>query len=166
MMEKNPDDRFQSMGEVIRTLEAWLGVYRTGTFTPNEEHISKLESCTIQFNTANMAHLRRRLIGGFYALLGLSSVLILFFGNLQWVFGLAGLGVQSAAVYFVLVGAAKQGPLFTRTRIFVNGLSWGDWAVGIATFSLCCMLLAMLNVFWIWLGFGLIGVGLAIALRL
>jgi len=166
MMEKNPDDRFQSMGEVIRTLEAWLGVYRTGTFSPNEEHISKLESCTSQFNTAKIALLRRRLITGFYALLGLSSVLILFFGNLQWVFGLAGLGVQSALVYFVLVGVARQGPLFTRSRIFINGLSCGDWVVGIATFSLFCMLLAMLKVFWIWLGFGLIGVGVAIALRL
>src|SRR5262249_47771670 len=32
MMAKNADDRFQTMGEVIRTLEAWLGIHHAGTF--------------------------------------------------------------------------------------------------------------------------------------
>ena len=43
MMAKDADDRFQSMGEVIRTLEAWLGVHHAGTFSPHEEQISRLE---------------------------------------------------------------------------------------------------------------------------
>jgi serine/threonine protein kinase len=166
MMAKNPDDRFQSMNEVIRTLEAWLGVHHSGTFLPQEEQIAKLENYTSQFNNSTMALLRRRLITGFFALLALSAVLILFFGKLQWVFGLVGLGVQSTAAYFVIDGIARRGHFFTRTRQFVSGLTFGDWTVVLATFSLSCILLAMLNVFWIWLGFGLIGAGLAFALRL
>jgi serine/threonine protein kinase len=166
MMAKNPDDRFQNMNEVIRTLEAWLGVHHSRTFTPQEEQISKLEEFTHQFNNATMALLRRRLITGFFALLALSSVLILFFGKLQWVFGLVGLGVQTAAAYFVIDGITRRGHFFTRTRQFVSGFTFGDWTVALAAFSLSCISLAMLNVFWIWLGFGLIGAGLAFALRL
>src|SRR4029079_10917621 len=36
MMAKNADDRFQSMSEVIRTLEGWLGIQHAGTFCPHE----------------------------------------------------------------------------------------------------------------------------------
>jgi serine/threonine protein kinase len=165
MMAKHPDDRFQSMSEVIRTLEAWLGVHHAGTFSPQEEQISKLESYTLQFNDAASVVLRRRLIAGFFTTLTLAIVLILFFGKLVWAFGLVGLGIESTAAYFLLDGVARRGHLFTRTRQFLCGLSWGDWAVGIASLSLFCILLAMLKVFWIWIGFGLIGVGLAFALR-
>ena len=65
MMAKNADDRFQSMGEVIRTLEAWLGVQHAGTFSPHEEQISRLEGYVHQFNHAPTAVLRRRVVGGF-----------------------------------------------------------------------------------------------------
>ncbi|MCI0703152.1 MAG: serine/threonine protein kinase, partial [Planctomycetia bacterium] len=65
MMEKSPDDRFQTMGEVVRTLEGWLGVHHAGTFSPREEQISKLEGYVLQFNTCVSAILRGRLIAGF-----------------------------------------------------------------------------------------------------
>ena len=63
------------------------------------------------------------------------------------------------------MGVARRGHLFTRTRQFVLGLSWGDWAIGAASIGLFSILLAMLGAFWIWTGFGLIGIGLAFALR-
>jgi serine/threonine protein kinase len=165
MMAKNPDDRFQSMGEVIRTLETWLGVHSAGTFSPQEEQIAKLETYTVQFNDSTTVILRRRLLTGFFTALTLTIVMILFFGKLTWAFGLVGLGLESAGAYFLLDGIARRGHLFTRTRHFLCGLSWGDWAVGLASFALACILLAMLNVLWIWVGFGLIGIGLSFALR-
>ncbi len=165
MMEKSADDRFQTMSEVIRTLEAWLGVHHAGTFSPQEEQITRFEGHVQEFNSTSLAVLRRRLIGGFFATLALSAVLILFFGKPVWAFGLVGLGVQSALAYFVIDGLSRRGYLFQRTQQFLAGLSWGDWLVGTATFVLFCIVLAMLKVFWIWTGFGLIGIGLAFALR-
>jgi eukaryotic-like serine/threonine-protein kinase len=165
MMEKHADDRYQSMGEVIRTLEAWLGVQHTGTFSPHEEQIARLEGYVSQFNNAPTAVLKRRILTGFFATFSLCLVLIAFFGKLVWAFGLLGLVVQTGLVYFVLDGIARRGPLFRRTRQFLFGLSWGDWAVVAASMSLFYVLLAMLNVLWMWTGFGLIGVGLAFALR-
>ena len=41
MMAKEPGDRFADMGEVVRTLEEWLGVRPTaGRFAPREEQIA------------------------------------------------------------------------------------------------------------------------------
>src|SRR5262249_13642219 len=76
MMAKSADDRFQSMGEVIRTLEAWLGVQHAGTFCPQEEQINRLEGYVHQFNAAPTAVLRRRLLTGFFVAIALTAVLI------------------------------------------------------------------------------------------
>lgn len=165
MMAKNADDRYQTMGEVIRTLEDWLGIQRTGSFSPHEEQITRLEGYVHQFNHAPTAVLRRRIVTGFFATVSLVSVLVAFFGKLVWAFGLLGLMGEVGLAYFVIDGVARRGHLFTRTRQFVFGLSWGDWAIGVASLALFAILLAMAHAFWIWIGFGLIGAGLAFALR-
>ncbi|HSQ57205.1 MAG TPA: serine/threonine-protein kinase, partial [Gemmata sp.] len=165
MMAKQADDRYQTMGEVIRTLEDWLGVHHAGTFSPREEQITKLEEYVRQFNEAPTAVLRRRILDASFGSLAVLLVLIAFFGNIAWAFGLIGMGLQAGAAYFVIDGIARRGYLFTRTRQFLLGLTWGDWIVGFAGMGLFCVLLAMLHVFWIWVGFGVIGVALALALR-
>ena len=165
MMAKDPADRYQDMGEVVRTLEAWLGVHHTGTFSPQEEQISRLEGSVFQFNTCGSAVLRGRLISGFFGTVALSAVLLAFFGQLGWAFGAFGLAAQASLAYFVLDGATRRGHLFGCARRFGGGMGWSDLAVGVAGFAMFCILLAVLKVFWIWVGFGLIGVGLAFALR-
>jgi hypothetical protein len=165
MMAKDPADRFQDMGEVVRTLEAWLGVHHTGTFSPQEEQISRLEGYVFQFNACASAVFRGRLISGFFGAVALAAVLLAFFGKLGWAFGVFGLALETSVAYFVLDGAMRRGHVFGRVRKFVGGMSWGDLAVGVAAFGMFCLLLALLKVFWIWAGFGLIGVGIALALR-
>ena len=165
MMEKNADDRFQSMGELVRTLEAWLGVHHSGSFSPAEEQIAKLETYVIEFNTAPTAVLRGRLVKGFTAGVLLVGVLLLFFGKFAWSFGLLGLLAQTSLAYFMLDGFARKGHLFTRVRQFLFGLTWWDWLVGTAGLAMFGVLLALMKVFWIGCGFGLIGVALAFALR-
>ncbi len=125
MMAKNADDRFQSMSEVIRTLEAWLGIQHAGTFCPHEEQISRLEGYVHQFNHAQTAVLRRRILTGFFAGVALTALMIAFFGKLVWAFGLIGLVVQAALAYFVLDGVARRGHLFARARQFVIGVVLG-----------------------------------------
>jgi serine/threonine protein kinase len=165
MLAKDAADRFQNMGEVVRTLEAWLGVRHAGVFCPQDDQINRIEAFVHQFNTAPTAHLRGRVVGGFFAVVALAFVLLLFFGKYPWAFGVAGLAVQATLVYFVLNGVARRTYLFTRVRELAFGLSWGDYLVAAAGLSLFAILLWMLNVFWMWVAFGLLGFAAAFALR-
>ena len=165
MMAKDPNDRFQDMSEVVRTLEAWLGVHHTGTFSPQEEQIAKLEGYVFQFNTCGTVVLRNRAISGFFGAVALSAVLLAFFGKIGWAFGVFGHALQAAIAYFILDGATRRGHLFTSARRFLGGMGLSDLAVSVSGFAMFCILLALLKVFWIWVGFGLIGVALAFILR-
>ena len=79
MLAKDPRDRFQSMGEVIRTLEQWLGVRHAGTFNPRDEQIEQLEGFVERFHAAPSAVLKSRVVA--WALGGcfLAATLMLFF---------------------------------------------------------------------------------------
>ena len=43
MVAKKREDRYADMGEVIKALEAFLGIESSGPFTPREEHADLLE---------------------------------------------------------------------------------------------------------------------------
>ncbi|WP_439624403.1 serine/threonine-protein kinase [Gemmata sp.] len=165
MMAKDAGDRFQTMDEVIRTLEMWLGETHTGSFSPREEQITMMEKFVGQFNAAPAAVLRGRVLKGSVAAVAIAALLLTFFGRAAWALGLFGLVAQAALAYFVIDGVARRGFLFTRTRQFLMGLSWGDWGVGVAGLGLFALMLAMLGQFWIWAGFGAVGAALAFALR-
>jgi len=165
MMAKSPHDRPQSMDEVIRTLEAWLGIRTARDFCPQEEQIAQLESYAHAWNAAPKSVLRTRAIRGFTGLVFLVSLLLLFFGRGTWSIGVASLLLQSAAAYFVIHGVANKGLLFTRAKQFALGLGWWDWGLAVAGAGLFALLLAMTGTLWMWLGFGVIGVGLAFALH-
>ncbi|HXD86767.1 MAG TPA: serine/threonine-protein kinase [Urbifossiella sp.] len=165
MMAKSPGDRYQSMDEVIRTLEAWLGIRSGGSYCPREEEITRLEGIVHAYNTAPKAVLRTRVLQGYLGVVFFTSILLLFFGRAGWSLGVISLLVQSALAYFVIDGVANKGPLFSRVRQFLWGLSWWDWGIALAGVGLFALLLAMSGLFWMWLGFGIIGVGLAVGVH-
>ena len=43
MLAKDPDERYQSMDEVIAALEGFLGMSRSGTFDPSDHETEQLE---------------------------------------------------------------------------------------------------------------------------
>src|SRR5262249_18011890 len=141
MMAKDPRERFADMGEVVRTLEAWLGVQHAGTFSPHEELIDKLEGYVLAYNTAGTAVLRGRILKGAFSASPLTAVLLLFFGKIGWASGVLGFALQSALAYFVLDGVARKGPLYARVRQFVLGLSRWDVGIGLAAVGLFGLLL-------------------------
>jgi serine/threonine protein kinase len=52
MLAKKPEERYPDMGAVIEALQNYLGVSRTGPFTPREEHADALEKSLRQFNAS------------------------------------------------------------------------------------------------------------------
>lgn len=167
MMAKQAGERYQTMREVVRVLEQWLGIqhHGGGRLAAGEEQIATLERSVDQFNLAPTAVLRTKLLTGFISTCVLTAVMMTFVGRLGWAFGLAGLIVQAAGFYFLLNGAARKTYLFRRVKQVSSGCSIGDWLVAFAMLALFAILLWMLKLFWMWVGFGLIAAAFAVALR-
>ena len=166
MMAKEAADRFPDMGEVVRTLEDWLGVRSGGGgFVPREEQIARLEGFAHAFATATAAVLRGRLVAGLVVGTTALAALLLFFGKLAWASALLGMLAQAGLAYFVLSGLAARGPVFARVRQFAFGLGWADLGIAAAGFVLFLLLLGMSGVFWHWAGAGAVGVAVAVGLR-
>jgi len=88
-------------------------------------------------------------------------VLLLFFGQVQWSFGLAALVVQAAVAYFFLNGYSKRTYLFRRIAKFASGMSVGDWVVAAGAVGLFVAFLWVSKLLILWAGFGLIGTAVA-----
>lgn len=168
MMAKSLSDRYASMGEVVRTLEQWLGVHttNTGTFSAQDDEIEQLEIHVHNFNEAPTAVLKTRVVTGLISVSVLVAVLFMFLGKLGWAFGIAGMVLQGTFAYFVLNGIANKTYLFRRLRQFAFGLTAWDYSIAFASLGLFALLLGMSNLLGMWVGFGMIGTGLAFALRL
>ena len=164
MMAKLPGDRYPAMGDVVRTLENWLGVKSAGRFIPREDQIAEVETLATRFRTAPAAIARQRVVGGFVSGCALTSVLLAFFGHTTWAFGCAGLVVQAGLGYFILDGWTRNTDLARRVRRFVRGSSGGDWVVALGAAGLFAAFLWMSQLLGVWVGFGLLGLAAAVAL--
>ncbi|MFO0798955.1 MAG: serine/threonine-protein kinase [Gemmataceae bacterium] len=166
MMAKDAADRFPDMGEVVRTLEDWLGVRSSaGGFVPREEQITRLEGFAHAFLTAPAAVLRGRVVAGGVAGTVALAALLLFFGKLLWAFALVAGLAQFGLACFVMNGVSARGPVFTRVRQFLAGLGWADRGIVAAGAGLFLLLLAMSGALWYAAGAGVVGLALALVVR-
>lgn len=160
MVAKAPEDRYQSMAEVAKALEQYLGVETSGPFTPSEEHADRLEQAVNHFNASPAARLRSKGLFGGAALLGLVALALLFVSP-AWAGAAAGLGMLTAAAYFVIGGVAQKTHLFAKVRQLAFGASWSDWAMASIGALLFLAVLYLFGWLWIWLGVLVLAVLLA-----
>ncbi len=161
MLAKHPEDRYPHMAAVVRALEEWLGIHPDGGWTPSEEQIDRLRAYARQFHRVPVARLRRRVLVSAMSLWLLGAVLIPFFAHPRWLFGWITLLVVTAVARFVWHGLTDPGPLFIRVRRFVFGMSAGDWLLVVAAVAVGIAVLAICQILQLWLGFALVGIGLA-----
>lgn len=164
LMAKKPSDRPRSMGEVIRTLEGWLGVRTNGPVVPRADQIAEVERLTAAFFASPAAHARTRMVNGFVSAVAVAGVLLLFFGKVQYAFGVAGMLVQAAAAYFVIHGWTRKTYFFGRVRRFATGMSVGDWLVAAGAVGLFVAFLWLSGLLPVWVGLGLFGMAAAVLL--
>ncbi|MCU0703578.1 MAG: serine/threonine protein kinase [Fimbriiglobus sp.] len=164
MMAKRADERPRSMGEVIRTLEGWLGVRTHGPVVPRAEQIVEVERLTAAFFASPAAHSRARAVNGFVSAAAVAAVLLLFFGKVPYAFGVAGMLVQAAIAYFVIHGLTRKTYFYGRVRRFAAALSVGDWLVATAAAGLFAAFLWLSGLLAVWVGLGLIGMAAAVVL--
>jgi serine/threonine protein kinase len=164
MLAKKPEDRYQTMDEVIAALEGYLGILQAGPFTPKEEHADRLEKAAQKFNAASKRGLKKLAALGFLAACVLGVVGCGVAGAYPWAGGFLGLLLATPVVSFVVSGLYSRSHLFAKVRQLVFGSRVADWLTWVGGGILLLLALWVFGILWHFLGFALLGVGLAFVL--
>jgi serine/threonine protein kinase len=158
MMAKKPEERYQTMAEVVETLERILGVESSKTFSPKDEHVRALEGAAAEFNSAKFAKIRRYSTLGFLgACMGGAVICALpQVGHPLFAGGLVGFAVLTTLFYQALLGVTRKTHLFSRVRQFAFGARLADWLKVLAGFAVLILLLVAFKLHWVWLGFAVV----------
>ncbi|WP_157665078.1 serine/threonine-protein kinase [Mariniblastus fucicola] len=159
MMAKKPEDRYQSIGELIEDLEAFLGIKSSTAFTPDEADAEAIESACKSFNAPSTAKLRGVLPLALFA----GSILLAFltfFVSWKLATGFLLMPLFAVAAYFVASGLNHESVLFEKSRelFYRSGIfAWIKW-----TFAALLLVVAsfLVGTFPHWLLLGVLGAAL------
>jgi serine/threonine protein kinase len=158
MMAKKPEDRYQTMEDVILALEAYLGVDRDGPFNPKEEQADELEKFVCQFNVRSKGKRKKALALGFFGACVVGIVGAAVAGSAALAGGLLGLMVTAPLAYFVFHGLFTGGVVFPKARELVTGMKLTDWLQWVAGGVLFLATLFLFGLLWSWLAFCILAV--------
>jgi hypothetical protein len=164
MMAKKPEDRYQTMDEVIAALEGFLGVQQAGPFNPKEEQADELEKYTCQFNVRSKGKLKGVLSLGFFAACVVGIIGAAVAGVPALAGGIIGLMLMTPVAYFVIQGTLTGGVVSQRVRGLVFGMRFFDWLMWVCGGLLFLVTLFLFGLLWSWLGFALLAVVLGFLL--
>ncbi|MBI5154366.1 protein kinase [Candidatus Poribacteria bacterium] len=164
MLEKEAANRYPSMGEVIKDIEAYLGLEsEKGPYTPREEHLQVLEQRQAEFYSVPMLAKRRTGLLAFFGVMALAFVACVFGNAYSWAGGILGLMVLAPFAHFLINGPLTKDYLFRRVRSVFFGMTFKGWLAAAGSTALVLLVLWTLGLFWSWLAFGALGVGFAVA---
>ncbi|MBY0231467.1 MAG: protein kinase, partial [Gemmataceae bacterium] len=165
MIAKKPEERYQTMDDVVKALEDFLGLHGAGKQAATEQHLRTLETGVKAFNGVGLATIRDLAVPGFLAGCFLLGLLLLF---TSWPtagsFFLA-LGLFAGFGYFAVHGAMERSPLFLKARDVAGGASWLDLGKLAGGLVLLMLVLFVLGQLAVWTGAAVLGVGLAFGIH-
>ena len=126
MMAKRPDDRYQTMDEVIEQLEQFLGLTAAGMSTLSEEDAIAIEKAGIAFNDVPLAPARGLASA---ALIAVAIVFAMVTSWFNWKLASSFLLMPlfAIATYFVTTGVFQKSVLFEKTREIISHANFFDW---------------------------------------
>jgi hypothetical protein len=162
--DPRPGKGHADLAQAVAALERFLDGRTAGATVPREEQTRTLIDCVTSFRAAPAAKLRSRIVTRAVAAWALVVLLGLLAHQHRVAAGFLGLGLMTALAYFVVTGVTRRTEVFTKVRGLVLE-SRGDWLIGLAGLVLVVTALAVLHLHWAYLGFGIMGVILALALH-
>lgn len=130
-MEKQADQRYESLAGMIRDLESYLGLAQENDFSPTSQQADSWEAVANRYTEAtNLAFFSTWLLWGCLVFsLGLTGVLIWVGAGPRWV--LAGFGMMVGVVSCVLISRVRlsQSPLIDHVRKWLETWSRLDWGL-------------------------------------
>jgi hypothetical protein len=162
MIAKKPEQRYRSMGDVIRVLEDFLQIESAGRLAQNEQHVRTLERAVKAFDTAGPAALHRPVRLGFFGGCAALFVFLLLLGAWKFAGCVLGVGLLTGLAHFVFHGLTHRSYLFMKVRDLVFSCGWREWVkVGVGLLLLAAVLW-LLRLLLVWLMAALLAVGLAV----
>lgn len=165
MTAKKPQERYQSMTDVIRSLEDYLGVSESGPFAPRQDQVRQLESAVQRFNTSGWALLRTQLSLAFLVSCAIGAMVLGAMQRPLWAGWFVGLIVVSTVAYQLTVGVADRTYLFLRARQFIQSSNVLDWIAWSAAALVAAMLLFASGWIFPWIPALVVGVLLAMGMH-
>ncbi len=164
MTAKRPQERYQSMNDVVHDLEEFLGVVEAGPFTPRQEHRDQLKEQVDQFNRGGWSVLRGQIIYAFLFACGLGALLTAITLHPMWAAFFVGMIALTALAYQIIIGVTNKTYIFIRFRQLVLNAGVLDWIQWSVVMGLLLMLLIALNWVGPWIISGVLGVLLGLGL--
>ncbi len=128
---KRPDDRYDSLAEMIDDLESFLGVKSDGKFSPTQSQADQWEALAARYSSATRL---RRLTNPMLAALTTAAVALTIatpFLGIRWALLGPSLFAAAIAVSMMLGAAAGHSPVVDRLRHWLGSLTWFDISVGV-----------------------------------
>ena len=157
MMAKLPEDRYQSMGELIAELENYLGISSAAPFTPAEEDARLMETCADAYNFFPMTRVRTvtpLAIFGVALFVALNLVLI----NWQWATGMLVFPLAGFISYLITQGINDNTVLYQLWRELSyrkKGMALLKWNFAVILWLIAAV---MAGVFFQWLAMASVGI--------
>ena len=164
MVAKEPAERFQTTGALIRALERYLGVGGDSRARIAQEHADALARAVRAYHAVPLAPYRSLILGGGLALCGVLMLMALALGLWVTAGGFLGLAVLTPLAYFIVRGTAMRAYLFLQVRQYVLGFSGLDWLKAAGGLVVFALILAIAGLFWTWVFVCVFAVGIAVAL--
>lgn len=165
MVAKQPEQRYQNLGDVIRDLEKFLGGGGDSKIGPTDDQAALIGRESKHFHDSALAKLRGVIGAGFLGLCGLLFLALLF---LSWSMAgaIACLALSAFLAYFVVNGITTHSPLFERVRSLMFAARWTDWLTWLVGGLIGLFAIWLIGWLWLCLAGSLIGIGLGIAYSL
>ncbi len=162
MTAKTPEARYQSMTQVVKDLEDFLGIEHGGNIRGSQDHISIVTFAVEKFNSSSFAGLRRNLLLAFLVVvllglgIGIATVTPWLIG------GSLAVGIVTPLAYQLTVGVRQKTTLFVRARQWLLSLRLSDYLTALGAAIVALLALYLLGQLGLWIGVAAAAIGLGI----